>query len=65
MAKNPLLESEEGSSGLYYSFLVIAIVVFSVAFTMLLTAVGETANLADKDWYIFLSFSVSPIAIIA
>lgn len=65
MVKNPLLESEEGSSGLYYSFLIISIVIFSVLFSMLIAMVGETANLASKDWYIFLSFSVSPIAITA
>lgn len=64
MVKNPLLESEEGSSGLYYSFLIISIVIFSVLFSMLIAMVGETANLASKDLYIFLSFSVSPIAII-
>ena len=64
MVKNPLLESEEGSSGLYYSFLIISIVIFGVLLSMPIAMVGETANLADKDWYIFLSFSVSPIAII-
>lgn len=64
MVKDTLIKEEESSSGLYYSLLVIGVVIFSMIF-FIVTVFSGSANLAEKPWYIFLSFSVSPLAIIA
>ena len=61
---NSLINDEECSSGLYYSFYIVFIVIFSVIFAAITATIGVNQNLAEKDLYILLSFTVSPIAAI-
>ena len=52
---------KEKISGLYFSALVLVMLLFSVVISVVLQTAGEGA--IEKDWYKFLSYSVSPIAI--
>lgn len=65
MLKNNLLNDEEGSSGLYYSLIVVALILFSVAFGVVASLAGESISVEGEDWYLILSFMVSPLAIIS
>lgn len=65
MLKEDLLKEDESSSGLYFSFLVIFVITLSVIFSAFALSKGAVEELSTKTWYVFTSFALSPLAIIA
>ena len=63
MLKESLIKEDESFGGLYYSFLIIFIIAFSSIFAVF-TASLNANQVNDKAWYVLLSFSVGPLAII-
>ena len=64
MLKENLLQKDESSSGLYFTFLVVFVVFVSALFVAFTLSMGNLEELQSKTWYTFLSFSISPLLII-
>ena len=64
MLKENLLKEDEGSSGLYFSLLTVVVIALNVIFSIIILAYGNLEELSSRAWYVFLSFSLSPLAII-
>ena len=59
-----MIKEDESFGGIYYSFLIIAMIAFSAMFVVFTALLGNTASIGNKTWYILLSFSLSPLVII-
>ncbi len=64
MMRESLLQKDESSSGLYFSLLVVFVIALSVFFAVFTNSLGGAEAVQSKAWYVFLSFSVSPLAIL-